>query len=207
MMHAIQNQMRMLAQLSQNERMDDAKGVVVSYDPDSYAARVVLKPADVLTGWLPIAAEWVGNGWGMFCPPSIGDLVAVAFTAADSGSGTITGRIFNDEDRPLSVPSGELWLVHKSGQYLKLLNDGTIESHGAWLHKGSMVIEETLLVQNTITGQGGMAVTGDNGTGKSMSIDGNTDFTGQVTANGKPIDETHRHANVQFGNDQSGTVV
>jgi enamine deaminase RidA (YjgF/YER057c/UK114 family) len=40
----------------------------------------------------------------------------------------------------------------------------------------------------------------------SMEINGNTNFTGQVSANGKRIDETHTHNGVQPGSGNSGNV-
>ena len=53
--------------------------------------------------------------------------------------------------------------------------------------------------QATITGtttvQNGLAVSGDNGTGQATTISGNTNFVGQVSANGHRIDETHKHVN------------
>ncbi|MBO4120292.1 phage baseplate assembly protein V [Cupriavidus gilardii] len=215
MMQTFRNQMALASRLAAGDVAEARAGIVRSYDPDSGTARVEFvdrsHPEDdaepFLSGWLPVTSPWVGNGWGMDAPPSVGDQVEVKFFGGDIENGYVCGRLYSDADRPPGAPSGEFWLVHKSGQYLKFLNDGTIESRGLWRHKGAMEIDETLLVKKTITGQGGMAVTGDNGTGKSVSIQGATDFTGPVTANGKPIDETHRHGDVQAGSSQSGTVV
>lgn len=102
-------------------------GIVKSFDPAKYAVRVELQPQGILTGWIPLLSPWVGNGWGMFCPPTIGDLVEVDFLGGHIGSGVAGLRFYNDQDVPLSVPSGEFWLVHKAGQVLKFHNDGTIE--------------------------------------------------------------------------------
>jgi hypothetical protein len=41
----------------------------------------------------------------------------------------------------------------------------------------------------------------------AMAINGNTNFTGQVSANGHRIDETHKHTGVTTGAGQTGTVV
>jgi hypothetical protein len=39
---------------------------------------------------------------------------------------------------PPAAPSGEFWLLHQTGSYLKLHNDGSIESSaGTWTHHGS----------------------------------------------------------------------
>ena len=38
---------------------------------------------------------------------------------------------FNDQDAaPSGYPAGEFWLVHQSGSFLKLQNDGTVQVKG-----------------------------------------------------------------------------
>lgn len=65
-----------------------------------------------------------------------------------------------------------------------------------------------LTVAGTITGMGGMVITGTAAGGGTASITGNLNILGQVTANGKRIDETHRHKDTatQAGS-TSGVVV
>lgn len=101
-------------------------GTVTSYDPANYAVKVSLQPEGATTGWLPILTPWSGNGWGLFAPPTPGDLVEVQFHDGDFNAGVACLRFFNDGQRPLNVASGELWLVHASGAYLKLTNDGKV---------------------------------------------------------------------------------
>lgn len=105
-------------------------GVVTSVDPASAAARVQLQPEGVLTGWLPVLSAWVGAGWGLACPPSPGDQVLVLPQEGDAEHGVIVGRAFSDSQRPPAAPAGELWLVHKSGSFLKLTNDGSVQVKG-----------------------------------------------------------------------------
>jgi hypothetical protein len=68
-------------------------------------------------------------------------------------------KFFNNSIQPLEVPSGEFWLVHKSGQYFKLLNDGTIDSMGTWNHigplnvKGDVTVTGNVFVTEDITDQ------------------------------------------------------
>ena len=104
--------------------------IVTSVDPASATARVQLQPEAILTGWLPVLSTWVGAGWGMVCPPSPGDQVLVLPQEGDAEHGVIVGRAFSDAQRPPAAPVGELWLVHKSGSFLKLTNDGTIQIQG-----------------------------------------------------------------------------
>jgi hypothetical protein len=115
-------------------------GTVTSYDPASYCAKVLLQPEGVETGFLPIATDWLGNGWGLFCPPTAGDVVEVQFQEGGKNAGYIKGRLFGDQFRPLAAPSGEFWLVHKTGSFIKLLNDGTIRSKGDWYLDGTLYV-------------------------------------------------------------------
>lgn len=78
----------------------------------------------------------------------------------------------------LHLLPGEVALADDQGQVVKLSRSG---------------IE--------ITAPLGVAITGD------LSVTGNTAFAGQVRANGKRIDDSHKHGNVQAGSSQSGTVV
>lgn len=105
-------------------------GIVTSVDPSSATARVQLQPEGVLTGWLPVLSAWVGAGWGMVCPPSPGDQVLVLAQEGDAEHGIVVGRAFSDTQRPPAAPPGELWLMHKSGSFLKLANDGTLQIQG-----------------------------------------------------------------------------
>ncbi len=103
---------------------------VTSVNPATATAKVTLQPEGVLSGWLPILSPWIGAGWGMCCPPAPGDQVLVLAQEGDAEHGIIIGRAFSNAQTPLATPVGELWLVHGSGSFVKLLNDGTIQMHG-----------------------------------------------------------------------------
>lgn len=103
---------------------------VASVNANAAAARVQLQPEGVLTGWLPVLSPCVGAGWGIACPPSPGDQVLVLAQEGDAEHGVIVGRAFSDTQRTPTAPSGEIWLVHKSGSFLKLQNDGTVQVNG-----------------------------------------------------------------------------
>lgn len=177
--------MRLQSALQRNGDAASRVGIVASYDPNDYAVRVRLMPEDVLTGWMPVMAAWVGNGWGMFAPPTPGDLVDVRFIEGDLNAGMAYLRFFNDQARPLSVPSGEFWLVHKLGAFFKLTNDGKAtfdDGHGAHV---------------TLNGDG------------TISSAGTWTHTGQFTATtdviggGKSL-KTHTHGGVQTGTGNTG---
>ena len=105
-------------------------GVVSSVDPKTGTARVQLQPEDVLTGWLPILSPWVGAGWGMSCPPAPGDQVLVLPQEGDAEHGMIVARAWSQNAAMPQTPVGELWLTHRSGSFIRLLNDGTVAVRG-----------------------------------------------------------------------------
>ena len=112
---------------------------VTSVDPATYSARVTVQPEGVLSGWLPIASTWIGNGWGLACPPSPGDQVIVLWQEGDAQQGLVLARLWTQVAPPPQAPTGELWLMHATGSYLKLHNDGSLESNAAtWTHHGSL---------------------------------------------------------------------
>lgn len=127
-MKRILNQMRLAGLMTATTNNSTVKfGVVEGYDPDTYSCKVMLQPNEVMTGWLPISTEWSGNGWGLFAPPSIGDMVDVHFQEGDPDSGYVSRQYFNDVERPVHVESGEFFLIHKSGSALKFNNDGSVD--------------------------------------------------------------------------------
>ncbi len=105
-------------------------GLVTSVDSASATARVQLQPEGVLSGWLPVLSAWVGSGWGMMCLPSPGDQVLILSQEGDAEHGLIVGAAFSDSRRPPAAPPGELWMVHQSGSYIKLTQDGTVQVKG-----------------------------------------------------------------------------
>jgi phage baseplate assembly protein V len=105
-------------------------GTVTSVNCRTATARVLIQPEGVASGWLPILSQWVGNGWGMQCPPTPGDQVLIVPHEGDIEQGIIIGLSFSQQQMPPQAPSGEFWLVHKAGSSIKLSNDGTIRICG-----------------------------------------------------------------------------
>ena len=99
---------------------------VTSVNAPAATARVTLQPEGVLSGWLPILSPWIGAGWGLWSPPSPGDQVLVLAQEGNAEHGVIIGRAFSSTQTPPATPVGELWLIHSSGSFVKLQNDGTI---------------------------------------------------------------------------------
>jgi phage baseplate assembly protein V len=169
---ALRNAMLRQALRAMSNKVVSAIGEITSYDYENFCVRVKLQPDGIMTGWLPLASSWIGNGWGMFAAPNIGDLIAVEFIDGDLEGGVAIARFYNDNMRPLEVQSGEFWLVHKNGQSVKLTNDGaltiddgqgaTVALDGAgnivsqakqWNHTGDMNIDGNVGVSKVLTAQ------------------------------------------------------
>lgn len=130
MSEALLNAMRQQASLA-NSRTAIAKlGIVTSYDPKSYCIKASLEPLIPETGWLAYLSAVAGNQWGFFTPPEIGSQVMVLFHEGNVEAGVAIGSMFSTVDKPLAVPAGEFWLVHKQGSRFKFTNDGKVEIHG-----------------------------------------------------------------------------
>lgn len=105
-------------------------GVVTGFDPQRYAAQVLLQPEGVLSGWLPVLSARVGAGWGIAAPLTPGDQVLVVAQEGDAEHGVIVGAAYSGPQPPPQAPQGELWLVHQSGASIRLANDGTVRVQG-----------------------------------------------------------------------------
>lgn len=186
-MQEMLNHMRRVAQEASSSQAVTRHGLVDGYDPTNYAIRVRLQPDDTLTDWIPLKSVAVGNGWGFFWAPSIGDAIEIDFQEADGEAGSGGWRFFNDADRPLPVPAGEMWMVHQSGASFKLTSDGA-----ATFDSGAGASVQ--VKGDTITSVG------------TWSHTGTIEATGDITGNGTSL-HNHKHGGVQTGSGQSGTPV
>lgn len=168
-MNPIANAMRLQALRAGASKVVSRYGIVTGYDPNKYAAKVTLQPEGFDTGFIPIAAVWAGHNWGFFAPPVIGSQVAVVFIEGELTAGYIESTAFNSTNTPLPVPAGELWIVHKTGAFVKFTNDGkltlsdnngaqivldgagNIASTGSWTHSGTAHFLSNVQVDATLT--------------------------------------------------------
>ncbi len=125
MKHAV-NAMKIAARMA-NQPQIVRVGTITAYDDTGTGSvKVMIQPDAGETGWIPLLSPWIGNGWGMVCAPSIGDPVEVHFELGSTTAGFAGLRFFNDSQRAPPAPSGEFWLIHKSGSLLKFTNDGKV---------------------------------------------------------------------------------
>jgi uncharacterized protein involved in type VI secretion and phage assembly len=174
-------------------------GLISGYDPAKYLVKVTLQPENVETGWIPLGAPAVGNGWGICYGPQIGDQVEVNFIDGDLSSGMAALRFFNVDNLPPGAPSGEYWMVHQSGSFLKMHNDGSIEINAAagitytgasHAFHGPVTMDETLQVTQDMTAGGNISDQGGS-KGTVQKIRDNYD--------------SHTHGNVQNGSGNTST--
>ena len=178
MMQGILNAMKAQANLERAGMASVRNGTVTSYNPNDYTVRVTIEPEGAITGWIPLCSPWVGNGWGMFAPPSIGDMVEVQYSESDFESGFACLRFYNDQDRPLAVQSGEFWLVHSSGSFLKFKNDGSVLLNTASNLTATVGGDLSATVSGTssVNSSGNMSLTAPN-----ITLTGNTVIDGALT--------------------------
>lgn len=106
-------------------------GKITSYDPINHLVIVQIHPETedepaLQTGWIPFGTAWAGNGWGMYAAPALNTLCTVLYQQGSRQQAIGATPLFDAENRPLNVDSGEFWIVHKSGSYLKFTNDGKV---------------------------------------------------------------------------------
>lgn len=179
MSHHLRANLQQLAKMVADGKAVCRLGVVSSYDPAHYAMKVKLQPTVVETGWMPVASIWVGNGWGLYAPPTVGDQAVVFFQEADLLTGLGGLSLYSDVDQPLRVESGEFWLVHKTGAFIKLTNDGKLSLQDAaetsltFNNDGTATFKGT-----TFKIEADVEITGDTTISGDLSNDGQTSLSG-----------------------------
>lgn len=109
---------------------------ISSYDASNHAVKVIIEPTDpgeqsTESNWMPLGAIGIGNGWGVAVGPQIGDQVMAVFEHGDFSSGTIVARVFSVAQQPPAVPSGEIWALHSTGSFVKLVTSGDVDVNTA----------------------------------------------------------------------------
>jgi phage baseplate assembly protein gpV len=155
-MREFEQAMSIAAQRAGDAKQDTRCGIVDSYDPATYSVKVLLQPANVSTGWIPILSPYVGNGWGLQVGPEIGDAVVLQAQEGGGDAAIVIGSMFNDVERPMPVPSGEFWLRHKTGSFLKFLNNGDVSLHT----NRDLIADVGRDVSATVAGKATMSIAG-----------------------------------------------
>ena len=180
-------------------RYSERHGLVTSYDPKKYLAKVTFQPEGHESGWLPIETGHVGQGYGIAIglqpgsgkgesqsnSEATGDQVIIRFQEGDFEGGKIVQRVHSDQDKPPEVKSGEMvfWTKFKndSNPGPDAAADGQSGSNGQRIYfknDGSLLIEDGNGATYTFDGKGGIKLTG-----KSLEWD----ISGDIKINGKTV--------------------
>jgi phage baseplate assembly protein gpV len=117
-------------------RYSERHGLVTSYDPKKYLAKVTFMPEGQESGWLPIETGHIGDGFGIaigLTPgdgKATGDQVIVRFQEGDFEAGKIVKRVHSDKEKPPKVESGEMVFWHKNGAKIFFSKDGSLLLQG-----------------------------------------------------------------------------
>lgn len=178
-------------------------GQISAYNPNDYTVKVIIQPQGIETGFIPLAAIWVGNELGAVFGPAIGDSVRLDFIDGSIQATVVSGRFFNNGARPPVVQSGQAALVDSKGSYIRLNNDGTI-TLGAPIgitsttpllkQVGNMEVDGNVVVtQNITSDQNILAV------GTLSDLNGQHGTVGDL----RNAHNNHTHGNVQTGTGNS----
>jgi len=153
--------------------------------------KVLIQPEGVQTDWLPLLSSAVGGGWGLVHVPPNGTPVFLIPDAGDHESFVVAGSTWSATNAPPAAAQGEVWLVHSSGSFVKLTNDGKLSIQDAG--GCSLVFSNN----GTATLTGTLAVTGD-----IIDVNG-----GHGSLNTLRSDyNAHKHTGVLTGGSTTGTT-
>jgi phage baseplate assembly protein gpV len=165
-------------------------GTISSYDPKTHAVKLTIQPEGIQTGWMPLATQSTGAGFGIFSGPTLGDSVVVAFHDGEPEAGIVIGRLPTNDETPVPTQSGEYIAQTPWGSFIKLLQDGsvTVQDQGG----ASIALDGQGNI--TATGKSGATIVIDSSGNITLTADGgnvvvnNLVVTGGITGkNGGPV--------------------
>lgn len=125
---------RMLAPLARRVANLIARGAVTAVDASGMQQRVQLR---LLAGESKDAVEHF-EPYGFTSNPLPGAEHLTLFLDGDRSHG-VTVVVNDRRYRLTALPAGGVALYDPSGSYIKLLNDGNIQSAGTWVHDGDFL--------------------------------------------------------------------
>jgi uncharacterized protein involved in type VI secretion and phage assembly len=190
-------------------RYSERHGLVTSYDPDKYLAKVTFQPEGQESGWLPIETGHMGNGFGIAIGLTAGDgkksgdQVIVRFQEGDFESGKIVERVHSAKDKPPRVESGEMVFWHEKGAKIFFAKDG------------SLTVQDGQGAVRVFDGKGNISDTSKNMTGTfseahnhTVGTDHNVTVTNDnnVTVNGNRSVSIANDNTVSIGNNKTVNI-
>ncbi|APR37871.1 hypothetical protein [Paraburkholderia sp. SOS3] len=189
--------------------MSTKYGQISAYNPDDYTVKVLLMPTLKETGFIPLGAQWVGNGFGAVFGPAIGDAVRLDFVDGRVEVAIVGSRFFNNSARPPVVQSGQAAIVDSTGSFVRLNNDGTM-TFGApeqiSMASKSIVLQATQTIGLTAGTEAtvsspqieldGQVTQGTGPQGGEATLNGPVTVNNDLTAQGKSV---HNHTHLEHG--------
>lgn len=133
MMEDVLNIVRREAQHAVGSRQSKSTLVSTGYNPKTHAVKGLLMPSEVETGWIPIAVQQAGDGFGVMSGPNVGsaekldgDVFDVEFENGDPNTPIAKNKHFSASDNPPEVKSGEILIKHQTGGSTHMKADGSI---------------------------------------------------------------------------------
>ena len=183
------NTIMQAAQMQAAGREFFVTGFVSSYNPETHCVRCIvpswINPGSsdaVMTGWVPLATPWAGNGFGLQAAPyggatqenpTGGEQVVLQILSDDNGTYIGSGMLWSQKAAPAltTIQPGEAIMKHTSGSFLYFKADG------------SVALNTKANLDATVGGNLNATVTGD----ATATIDGTAtlDVTGAAAVNGQ----------------------
>jgi hypothetical protein len=190
-------------------------GVIDSYDSNTYRVKVILAPSadgkTPLTGNHPLCSPWVGNGWGIVCPPMPGDQHVLMHAQNNPDQPIAVGRFFDKNHLPpkrqdgMAALGGEFILRHSSGSCLEFRNDQKVLINGqVELDLTTMKLTMTATTEVDIVTPL-LNIGGASGGDCTINLTGTIVATGEITAKSSHTVSAHTHPDPQGGNTATPT--
>lgn len=107
-----------------------AIGKVKQIDFVNYMVKAEILTTGMITNWLRIGEDYVGNNFGEAKSPNIDDEVFICFPDGDpSGQGIVISRLYG-KDMPPEITEDEIIHHHKSGTRMIIRKNGDVEIIG-----------------------------------------------------------------------------
>lgn len=136
-------------------------GLVTSYDPKKYLAKVMFQPEGQESGWLPVETGHIGDGYGIAIGlqpgdgKATGDQVIIRNQEGDFESGKIVQRVHSDHEKPPTAQSGEM-IIYTSGKKIVISDNKGVKAVLTFDGKGNVTMDN---VNDTTTTTQNVAVT------------------------------------------------
>lgn len=133
-------------------------GVVTSVS-DKHLVKVRYEDGE-LSGWLSVASQAAGGGWGVLHMPKPGEQVLLIPRGGAAGHEVVAGflhteatpapklRGYMETGDAAPLLPGETGMVHESGAFVRIRDGGVIESAGTWKHQGDVLVSGDIRDRN-----------------------------------------------------------